>query len=372
VFFVQKNGASALLTLARLGSALLGCLLLYVFFAFLLPLFRDLLAYIPVLFLPFIAAVLIAVSIEPLVDFSRRRLRLKPGGAVALSLLVASVATVAALVLILYVVIQETAELYHSFFLEPDALILELNRFFQALQTKMADELPPHLIKAVEDSVTSRFSLLQDGFKTLIDALIKLVLVLPNIFIFFVIAVISGYFIARDRFMIRNFLLTLSPDHMRLKASNLMSELFFALIGFFKAYAILTLLTMLFTLCVLKAAGVRYAFSAAILVGLLDIIPVLGPGLFFLPWSLYCFAAGRAGMGVAILAAFLFISVARQFLEPKILGDNIGLHPLATIVALYAGLKLGGVTGMIMGPVILVFLAALYRTGIIRRPGWMR
>ncbi|WP_276661315.1 AI-2E family transporter, partial [Syntrophomonas wolfei] len=61
-----------------------------------------------------------------------------------------------------------------------------------------------------------------------------------------------------------------------------------------------------------------------------------------------------------------------QFLEPKIVGDNIGLHPLATLISLYAGLQLGGLTGMIMGPVLLVIFIASYRAGLFDSLNWRK
>jgi sporulation integral membrane protein YtvI len=340
-------------------------------FTFLLPLSWDMLAYIPVLFLPFIAAVLIAVSIEPLVDFIQKHFRLSRNAAVIISLLVSSVAAVAVLVLILYIIIQETAELYHGFFLDTDAQIAQFNQMLHTVQTKFTNRLPAQLLNTIQESVESNFSVLQDWLGALLNALVKLVLLLPEVVIFFIISVISGYFIARDRYLIRNFCLGLSPREMRVKTRNLLSELFSVLVGFFKAYSILLVITMLLTLGALKIIGVKYAFSIALLVGLLDIIPILGPGVLFLPWGLYYLGSGNTKMGIAILVTYFLLAVTRQFLEPKILGDNIGLHPLATIAALYIGLKLGGVMGMIMGPVLLVLFSALYRTGILKRPHWL-
>ncbi len=73
-----------------------------------------------------------------------------------------------------------------------------------------------------------------------------------------------------------------------------------------------------------------------------------------------------------MLVAYIIISGVRQFLEPKIVGDNIGLHPLATLVSLYVGLQLGGVVGMIMGPVCVVIFIAMYRSGILDRFDWRK
>ncbi|HHW60769.1 MAG TPA: AI-2E family transporter, partial [Syntrophomonadaceae bacterium] len=106
--------------------------------------------------------------------------------------------------------------------------------------------------------------------------------------------------------------------------------------------------------------------------GLFDILPILGPGTIFVPWVIWEFMSGRAGMGISLLIVYIIISAVRQFLEPKVVGDNIGLHPLLTLISLYVGLQLGGLVGMILGPIILVILIASYRAGVFEGLDWRK
>jgi predicted PurR-regulated permease PerM len=122
----------------------------------------------------------------------------------------------------------------------------------------------------------------------------------------------------------------------------------------------------------LKILGVKYVLTISLLVGLADILPVLGPGAVFLPWIVWQFINGRTGMGISLLAVYIIISVVRQFLEPKIVGDNIGLHPLTTLISLYVGLQLGGAVGLILGPVTVVIFIACYRAGVFDRFDWRK
>ena len=115
-----------------------------------------------------------------------------------------------------------------------------------------------------------------------------------------------------------------------------------------------------------------YIFTIGILVGILDILPILGPGTLFIPWIIWEIISGDTGFAVSLLVLYVIISVVRQFLEPKIIGDNIGLHPLATLISLYVGLQLGGIVGMIAGPVLLVIFIACYRVGVFNRFNWRK
>jgi len=89
-----------------------------------------------------------------------------------------------------------------------------------------------------------------------------------------------------------------------------------------------------------------------------------------IPWIIWEFITGHTGMGISLSVVYTIIIVVRQFLEPQIVGDSIGLHPLATLLSLYVGLQIGGITGMILGPVLVVIIIASYRAGLLERFDW--
>lgn len=157
---------------------------------------------------------------------------------------------------------------------------------------------------------------------------------------------------------------------MRDSGQDVLGKLIKAFVGFVKAYSILISITFILTLVAMKILNVQYALTLALIIALADILPVLGPGAIYVPWIIWEFISHHLAMGIALLAAYVIISAVRQFLEPKIVGDNIGLHPLVTLMSLYVGLKLGGVVGMIMGPVCVVIFIAIYRTGVLDRYDW--
>ena len=103
----------------------------------------------------------------------------------------------------------------------------------------------------------------------------------------------------------------------------------------------------------------------AIVTSIVDIIPILGTGTILLPWLAYSFIVGNYAMGIGLLVMYIVISVIRQIIEPKFVAGQLGLPPFVTITALYLGLKIFGVLGMIIMPVIIVMLKLLNDEGII-------
>jgi sporulation integral membrane protein YtvI len=232
--------------------------------------------------------------------------------------------------------------------------------------------LPPAAQAAIENNLQKGVDVLSGLMNSTIDGLTQLLLILPGLLVFMIITTVATYFIINDRSVIRTFILSSLPGSFRSQTNNVVTQLFQALTGFAKAYSILITITAIITMVSLKLLGIKYILTIGLLVGLLDIMPVLGPGVVFLPWALYNILVGQTGLGVSLLVIYLVISGVRQVLEPKIVGDNIGLHPLATLISLYVGLQLAGTTGLILGPVLLVILIASHRAGMLERFDWRK
>ena len=104
---------------------------------------------------------------------------------------------------------------------------------------------------------------------------------------------------------------------------------------------------------------VQYALLMAFIIAIFDALPVIGAGLFLIPWMIYALITGNIKFAVVLLIMHISITVVRQFVQPKILGDQIGIHPLATMSAMYVGFKFLGVSGLIAGPVIFVIVKSV-------------
>ena len=94
-------------------------------------------------------------------------------------------------------------------------------------------------------------------------------------------------------------------------------------------------------------------------------MPVLGTGTVLIPWAVYSFITGSFGLGIGLIVIYAAITVIRQVIEPKLVAGQLGLSPIVTIAALYFGLKIFGVLGMLITPILVIMLKLLNDEGII-------
>jgi predicted PurR-regulated permease PerM len=107
--------------------------------------------------------------------------------------------------------------------------------------------------------------------------------------------------------------------------------------------------------------GVNHAALIALVVAFLDILPVIGVGTLLIPWAIIELSVGSRFLGIGLLILFVVNTLIRQFIEPKIVGKNLNIHPIATLVMIYVGYSLFGIVGIILLPVIAVSISAVLR-----------
>jgi sporulation integral membrane protein YtvI len=195
--------------------------------------------------------------------------------------------------------------------------------------------------------------------------LINTATTLPSKLVFLIITLISTFFITKDKYVIKEFIFRQLPETWGAKITTLKTDLFSALIGFLKAQLIILTITFVESFIGLSLIGVDYAFTLAIIIALVDILPVLGTGGIYVPWGIVNLALGNYGMAISLLVLYGVITVVRYMIEPKIVGKQLGIHPLATLISMFAGLKLIGVAGLILGPTTIVALKACQHAGIL-------
>jgi sporulation integral membrane protein YtvI len=126
------------------------------------------------------------------------------------------------------------------------------------------------------------------------------------------------------------------------------------------------MLTYIVALVGLLILRVDYPLAIALLIVLVDILPVLGTSAVLIPWAVYSFLAGNAQLGIGLVILWLVILIFRRLIEPKIIGDAVGINALAALISMYVGFKLVGAVGLILGPIVVIIYLALRRVGILQ------
>lgn len=355
-----------LLILVRLSMLAVGLLAGYLAFFYLVPYVFNVLARIPGYFLPFIVALVLAVLIEPLNKKILQKLKVSRGAAVLLSLLVIWGSASLVLTLAISRLIAELIQIYRYMTAYSGKLSSDLANALERMENLYLNlNLPPQVKDGLLQNIGQLVSSAQGVVQAAAYGLIGFLSALPGVFTIFLIATVATFFISRDKELISDTLFGwISPEWFH-KIRMLVKDLGGALSGFLKGMTILVSITGFITFTGLSLMRSDYALTVGILAGLLDILPILGPGLVFIPWSLWMLATGQLVFGCGLLLLYGIIVFIRQAIEPKIMAQNIGLHPLATMLGMYVGLQIGGVLGMILGPILLVVFQALRRAGLI-------
>ncbi len=314
-------------------------------------------------FSPFIFAVLISLLIKPIASFFRS-FKLGKGISVALSMILVYGGLIYFFTLAITKGLTELVELANVL----TAYSYDIYSYFVSLIQKAENiyiQLPPDVVKMLTDLAKSIFdktgTALSNGTKSMINALSAL----PRFGLFFIISTVATFFVSRDEENISDFLLRQLPIPLQQKFRNLKQNLFKALIGFLKAQLIILTITFIESLIGLKIIGIKYAFTISIIVAIVDILPVLGTGTIYIPWGIISILTGDIRLGLSLLVLYTIIIVVRYLVEPRIVGYQLGIHPLVALMSMFVGIKIFGVGGVILGPAIVVVIKASQKAGIL-------
>ena len=324
---------------------------------------------------PFLLAFLIMISIERLVSFLQRRLKLPRSIAVAISLLFFVAAVGGILVFIFYKLINELWRLALEISRMDFTPIIE---YFESLFKRGQDlffSLPEGLAATIEQTLemnipklTQFASELSSRLMGLVMGMIDFVKFLPDVLVFIIVMIVSAYFMSRDRRLISDFLSQRIPPKWFNRIRSLRDDMIGAFVGFIKAQIFLMAVTFLELLIGYHILGVEYAFFFALITAIIDILPVLGTGTVLIPTAIVHMVTGNIPRGLGFLCLYFIIFVIRQILEPRVVGQSIGLHPLVTLMSMYIGLRILGVAGMFLGPIIVILIKAFNKADLL--PSW--
>ncbi|QSS99213.1 sporulation integral membrane protein YtvI [Pontibacillus sp. ALD_SL1] len=189
---------------------------------------------------------------------------------------------------------------------------------------------------------------------------------LPNFATVLIFSLLGTFFISKDWYKLTLRIKQLTPSKVAESSVSVFNGLQKALLGFIKAQFTLISITAFIVLIGLLILRVEYAVTIAILTGAVDLLPYLGTGFVFVPWIVYMFFTGNYFLTIGLSVLYTIVIVQRQMMEPKVLSTNIGLDPLATLMALFVGFQLFGFLGLIIGPVSLVMVNTLHQSGVFK------
>lgn len=335
---LPKNPVKVLLTIAYIALA-------FLFLAYVAP---KIITY----FLPFMIAWLMSAIIRPVVNFLER-LHIHRRLSVIVSML--------------FVMGILSAAVYYL----SVSLIDELQSIVKLIQKTAEDGMPvfvkdlinllPGSLKNFAMEIAERtegdiVDFIYPAAKSALSGIGGAAVKLPSALVFAIVLILATYFISYDGVRIKSEIKKLVPE-ARIEHMNLVKQkLSDACGGYIKAQLILMLIVFCILFTGFLILRVDFALLLALVISIWDAIPFFGTGIILNPWALINLVQGKYFEAAGFFILYLIILLTRQFLEPRILSGQLGLHPLFTLMAIYIGLKSMGIIGMILGPIILIIV----------------
>lgn len=319
-----------------------------------------------IFFLPFVIGWIIALIASPLVRFFEEKIRLKRKAGSAFVIIV----VIALVVLVLYLVCSRLVE-------EIIGLINALPAMWESAESDFADigerlsiiyeRLPADIqdtISNIADQANSYVGgLLGQISSPTIAAVGNFAKQLPSVIIGIIMCLLSAYFFVAERNQVSDWFHVHTPRSILLRFQMMKRGLVKAVGGYFKAQ--LKIEVWMYALLVIGLSILRVDYSILIALGIavLDFLPFFGTGTVMVPWAIIKILSADYKIAVGLLIIWGVGQLARQVIQPKIVGDSVGVPPIPTLFLLYIGYKLGSVLGMILAVPLGLILYNMYEEG---------
>jgi len=319
-----------------------------------------------VYFMPFVIGWFVAFIVSPVVNWLEEHLKIvkKFGSAITI------VVVLAAVVGLFYLAGKKLFD-------ELQVLIVNLPQMYGDFEKGIANitdtlsgviaMLPEGLRNggsAVAGSVHETIGGLMEGLgePTMIAAE-KIVRKIPSLLIGTIVSILSAYFIVADRENLIVFSKKVAPDPIVKRMSLAIYNLKYSVGGYFKAQFQIMLIIWVILILGFMILGIEFNFILSLFIAFLDFLPFFGTGTAFVPWIIYEILTADYKMALGLLVLYPITQIVHRTVEPKLLGDCVGLNPLLTLVLIYIGYKVGSILGMIFAVPIGIIIINMYKAG---------
>lgn len=323
-----------------------------------------------IFYMPFLIAFILSLLMEPAIKFIMNKTNLTRRTSSIIIFVIVFGIIVGAMIWGIITIISEATNLLQTinvYFDKAYEYIQNLILYFNLDEIHMSEQIMP----IAQNAAGEVLNFISNWLTDFLTKLANIVTSIPTIGIYFGITIVALYFICIDKIYILDIVEHHIPKQWSKKMFIHIREISTILGGYLKAQATLIIISFIMSvigLYIFKFIGINieYPLLIALAIGFVDALPILGSGSVMIPWAIIAALNGDLKLGIAIIVLLIIMSVVRQFLEPRIVSKNIGIHPIFTLIAMYTGFKFIGVLGLILGPIILIILKNIFSNLIDR------
>ena len=233
-----------------------------------------------------------------------------------------------------------------------------------------SDRLPPDITEKANEAIEWVTQKGTDLAVDFLNWLVSFVTSFSSFLVNFGIAIILAYFLSVEIDSWRRFAKDRFPKTLKNSSEFLRANVFRGIGAYFSAQAKLISITFIVIFIALLLLKVNNAFAISLLAGVFDVLPLLGVSTLFIPWIIYLLIVGKTALAIWLAVLLIVVTLTRQFLEPRITGQTVGVSAFTMLAFMMVSLSFFGVIGLILAPVLMILLKALYDQGYLQR--WIR
>lgn len=318
------------------------------------------------IFVPFVVGWIVACIANPVVCWLDKKLKIKRRLGSALTIVLVIGAVIGLAYLLISMLVREIGGWIVSLPVVFDTVTVEMKELSDGLSgfLKVLPESVRNAGSSFVDNLGKALGGLAAGLSEPTVSLAgDVAKQIPSIVIGAFMVILSAYFFVSDREGVLMWVKKVTPEAIYTRTSSAMSYFKFAVGGYFIAQFKIMAVVSAILFVGLSLLKVEYAIVLAILIGLLDFLPFFGTGTVFVPWCIYTVLTGEYMRALFLLIIYVTTQVVRQLIQPKLVGDEVGLKPLPTLLLIYIGYKLGGFLWMILAVPLGMIIINMYKTG---------
>lgn len=319
---------------------------------------------------PFIVALLLSLIMQPMVRFLSKRLKLNRGIASSIVLAVIILILLALITLILWRLVSECISFVNSIAsydfqnlivsIEQKLNSLNLSNIIGNIDIKsIFQEHSSDILKGLQGSVNVA--------STVLDSFVAAISSLPNIFITITVTLFATFYFSRGWLNVKYNLKKVFKPSIIKRASSVYKEGIVMLVKYLNAYFKLILINFVLTFIIMLILDIKYALLFALLAAVLDIFPIIGSSIVYIPLAIYYYFAGSTFAAIGLIVGLIIVSVVRQVLEPKFISKSIDIHPLIMLTCFFLSIELDNIIVLIYLVALIIVYNLLKRCGFFKK-----
>lgn len=323
-----------------------------------------------VFFMPFVVGFIISLIANPMVHFLEKRIKIKRKYGTVIII----VGTIALIVLACYgigmalmVGVRGFMDYLPTMYENGVEELRQAGKGIQGILEKIPFLQELNFEKLGDNAMDVLGSYMTGGSEPTVQAISGFAKNIPNALVNIVMGLLATYFFIADRDRLLELVSTRLPKDLKEQGIRMYNQVLKVVVGYFQAqFKIMGVIYIVIT-AGLMLLGVNFAWLIGFGIALLDMLPVFGTGTVLIPWAIIKFFSGNYATAVGMLVLYVVALLVHQLIQPKLIGESVGLNPFATLFFMYIGYQYNGVLGMIIAIPVGMLLISSYKAGAFDR-----